>query len=119
MGVESIANQRKLDALLLVDIAVPRDIEPGIDAINNIFNYDVDDLKGLVDANLRERQLAAEQIIQNIPNEIEAHNEWVNMLGVVPVIRALREKAMSIQEDTMDSIDRKLPGLSERERKII
>ena len=84
-----------------------------------MFSYDVDDLKGLVDANLRERQLAAEQIIQNIPNEIEAHNEWVNMLGVVPVIRALREKAMSIQEDTMDSIDRKLPGLSERERKII
>ena len=83
-----------------------------------MFSYDVDDLKGLVDANLRERQLAAEQIIQNIPNEIEAHNEWVNMLGVAPVIRALREKAMSIQEDTMDSIDRKLPG-SERERKII
>ena len=41
------------------------------------------------------------------------------MLGVVPVIRALREKAMDIQEDTMSSIDRKLPGLTERERKII
>lgn len=38
---------------------------------------------------------------------------------VVPVIRALREKAMAIQAETMDSIDRKLPGLSERERKII
>jgi len=84
-----------------------------------VFNYDVDDLKGLVDANLRERQNAADQIMQSIPNEIAAHNEWVNMLGVVPVIRALREKAMNIQEDTMDSLDRKLPGLSERERKII
>ena len=40
------------------------------------------------------------------------------MLGVVPVIRALREKAMAIQAETMDSIDRKLPGLSERERKL-
>ena len=47
------------------------------------------------------------------------HNEWISMLGVVPVIRALREKAMTIQAETMDSIDRKLPGLSERERKII
>ncbi|NWK85539.1 glutamyl-tRNA reductase [Staphylococcus sp. GSSP0090] len=117
--LQSISNERKHDSLVMIDIAVPRDIEPGIDTIQDVFSYDVDDLKGLVDANLRERQRAAEQIIQNIPNEIEAHNEWVNMLGVVPVIRALREKAMSIQEDTMDSIDRKLPGLSERERKII
>nr|WFN98478.1 glutamyl-tRNA reductase [Staphylococcus aureus] len=96
--IERIAENRKQDSLVLIDIAVPRDIEPGISAITNIFNYDVDDLKGLV---------------------IHAHNEWISMLGVVPVIRALREKAMAIQAETMDSIDRKLPGLSERERKII
>ncbi len=59
----------------------------------NIFNYDVDDLKGLVDANLRERQLAAATISEQIPAEIHAHNEWISMLGVVPVIRALREKS--------------------------
>ncbi|PHK50957.1 glutamyl-tRNA reductase [Staphylococcus edaphicus] len=117
--LQDTATERKTDSLVMIDIAVPRDIEPNIDAIQDVFNYDVDDLKGLVDANLRERQLAAEQILQSIPNEIDAHNEWVNMLGVVPVIRALREKAMTIQEDTMDSIDRKLPGLTERERKII
>src|SRR5699024_12407739 len=71
------------------------------------------------DANLKERENAANEILQRIPAEIDAHNEWVNMLGVVPVIRALREKAMNIQEDTMSSIDRKLAGLTERERKII
>ncbi|MFV5901054.1 glutamyl-tRNA reductase [Staphylococcus gallinarum] len=117
--IQSIANERKTDSLVLIDIAVPRDIEPNIDAIQSIFNYDVDDLKGLVDANLRERQDAANEIMQRIPSEIAAHNEWVNMLGVVPVIRALREKAMNIQAETMESIDRKLPGLSERERKVI
>ena len=117
--VKTISETRKLDSLVLIDIAVPRDIEPGIDAITNIFNYDVDDLKDLVDANLRERQLAAETIAGQIPEEIDSHNEWVNMLGVVPVIRALREKAMNIQAETMESIDRKLPNLSERERKVI
>ena len=117
--VKTISETRKLDSLVLIDIAVPRDIEPGIDAITNIFNYDVDDLKDLVDANLRERQLAAETIAAQIPEEIDSHNEWVNMLGVVPVIRALREKAMNIQAETMESIDRKLPDLSERERKVI
>ena len=115
----SIQSQRKNDSLVLIDIAVPRDIEPGIDTHQDVFSYDVDDLKGLVDANLKQRQNAADEILQRIPSEIEAHNEWVNMLGVVPVIRALREKAMDIQEDTMSSIDRKLPGLTERERKII
>ena len=115
----TIQSQRKNDSLVLIDIAVPRDIEPGIDTIQDVFNYDVDDLKGLVDANLKQRQNAADEILQRIPAEIDAHNEWVNMLGVVPVIRALREKAMDIQEDTMSSIDRKLPGLTERERKII
>lgn len=115
----TIQSQRKNDSLVLIDIAVPRDIEPGIDTIQDVFNYDVDDLKGLVDANLKQRQNAADEILQRIPAEIDAHNEWVNMLGVVPVIRALREKAMDIQEDTMSSIDRKLPGLTERERKVI
>ncbi|MEJ8515059.1 glutamyl-tRNA reductase, partial [Staphylococcus capitis] len=71
--LQSISTERKHDSLVMIDIAVPRDIEPNIDTIHDMFSYDVDDLKGLVDANLRERQLAAEQIIQNIPNEIEAH----------------------------------------------
>ena len=43
--IERIAENRKQDSLVLIDIAVPRDIEPGISAITNIFNYDVDDLK--------------------------------------------------------------------------
>ncbi len=72
--IERIAENRKQDSLVLIDIAVPRDIEPGISAITNIFNYDVDDLKGLVDANLRERQLAAATISEQIPAEIHAHN---------------------------------------------
>ncbi|RLY76422.1 glutamyl-tRNA reductase, partial [Staphylococcus hominis] len=93
--------------------------EPCHNLSDDVFNYDVDDLKGLVDANLKERQMAAEAISNEIPAEIKAHNDWVNMLGVVPVIRALREKAMTIQAETMDSIDRKLPNLSERERTVI
>ncbi|MBA8758826.1 glutamyl-tRNA reductase [Staphylococcus schleiferi subsp. coagulans] len=104
---------------VLIDIAVPRDIEPFEANDTELFIYDVDDLKGLVDANLRERRKAADQILARIPSEIEKHNEWVRMLGVVPVIRALREKAMLIQQETMDSIDRKLPNMSERDRKVV
>ena len=90
--IESVNLKRKASSLLLIDIAVPRDIEPNVNISENIFSYDVDDLKGLVDANLRERQMAADFIASQIPDEVQAHNDWVNMLGVVPVIRALREK---------------------------
>lgn len=110
---------KKTSQIVLVDIAVPRDIEPFESHDMEIFIYDVDDLKGLVDANIRERRLAAEAIAERIPAEIDKHNEWVRMLGVVPVIRALREQAMAIQQETMASIDRKLPHLSERERKVV
>src|SRR5699024_10547243 len=65
----TIQSQRKNDSLVLIDIAVPRDIEPGIDTIQDVFNYDVDDLKGLVDANLKQRQNAADEILQRIPAE--------------------------------------------------
>ncbi|MCG3411939.1 glutamyl-tRNA reductase [Staphylococcus massiliensis] len=117
--VQDATMQRHNDSLVMIDIAVPRDIDPKVADIDCVFNYDVDDLNGLVDANLKERQSAANEILSMIPNEIDAHNDWVNMLGVVPVIRALREKAMGIQQDTMASIDRKLPDLNERERKVI
>ncbi|PWG67807.1 glutamyl-tRNA reductase, partial [Enterobacter mori] len=56
--MRTIASERKNDSLVLIDIAVQRDIEPNIDVIQSVFNYDVDDLKGLVDANLRVRQNA-------------------------------------------------------------
>ena len=55
--IESVNLKRKASSLLLIDIAVPRDIEPNVNIGENIFSYDVDDLKGLVDANLRERQM--------------------------------------------------------------
>ncbi|UXR81690.1 glutamyl-tRNA reductase [Staphylococcus sp. IVB6214] len=110
---------KKTLQIILVDIAVPRDIEPFESTDMEVFIYDVDDLKGLVDANIRERRLAAEAIAERIPTEIDKHNEWVRMLGVVPVIRALREQAMGIQQETMASIDRKLPHLSDRDRKVV
>src|SRR5690606_14532412 len=45
--------------------------------------------------------------------------QWLNTLGVVPLITALRTKALSIQAETMESIERKLPNLTERERKVL
>ena len=117
--MKDVAKFRKGDPLFMVDIAVPRDLDPKIADVPNVFLYDIDDLQGIVQANLAERERAANEIMVMIQEEIVQFKEWFKTLGVVPVISALRKKAASIQEETMLSIENKMPNLTERERKIL
>ena len=103
----------------MVDIAVPRDLDPRIGELPNVFLYDIDDLQGIVEANLAERKRAAEEIGIMIEKEIVQFKEWIATLGVVPVISALRQKAHHIQSETMASIENKMPNLTEREEEIV
>jgi glutamyl-tRNA reductase len=114
-----IHKKRKGRPLFLVDIAVPRDLDPQLADLESIFLYDIDDLQGIVDANLAARQKASEEIELMIESEIVNFKEWLQTLGVVPVISALRDHALSIQADTMKSIERKMPDLTDRERKVL
>ncbi|WP_027409492.1 glutamyl-tRNA reductase [Anoxybacteroides tepidamans] len=117
--MEHVEKMRKGRPLFMVDIAVPRDLDPALAEIENVFLYDIDDLQGIVEANLAERKKAAEQIEIMIEAELVEFQQWLHTLGVVPVIAALREKALAIQAETMQSIERKLPHLSERDRKVL
>lgn len=117
--MKHVAKLRRADPLFIVDIAVPRDIDPKIADLPNVFLYDIDDMQGIVQANLAEREKAAMQISEMISQEVFAFNEWLTQLGVGPVINALSKKANRIQEETMISITNKMPDLSERERKIL
>ncbi|WP_042223316.1 glutamyl-tRNA reductase [Oceanobacillus manasiensis] len=114
-----IQKKRKGSPLFLVDIAVPRDLDPAISELDNVFLYDIDDLQHIVDENLASRKAAAEQIEIMIEGEIVTFKEWLKTLGVVPIISALRQKALSIQAETVQSIERKIPDLTEREKKVI
>lgn len=114
-----VNRMRKGRPIFMVDIAVPRDLDPKLSELDSVFLYDIDDLEGIVEANLQERKKAAEAIQIMIEAEIVEFNNWLNMLGVVPVISALREKALAIQAETMESIERKLPHLSERDKKVL
>ena len=110
---------RKGKPLFMVDIAVPRDLDPKIAELENVFLYDIDDLEGIVEANLQERQKAARKISFMIEKEIVEFKQWLGTLGVVPVISALRDKALAIQSETMMSIERKLSHLSEHDIKVL
>jgi glutamyl-tRNA reductase len=105
--------------LFLIDIAVPRDLDPKIQDLDNAYLYDIDDLNGIVEANLADRQKEALKIRTLIEEELDEFKKWMTTLGVVPIISALREKALVIQEETMQSIQNKCPDLDERELKVL
>ncbi|GJM77328.1 glutamyl-tRNA reductase [Paenibacillus macerans] len=78
--------------LFMIDIAVPRDIEPEIGELENVFLYDIDDLEGIVENNLEMRRAEAVKIDKMIEEEMQVFANWLQTLGVKPVIRALQEK---------------------------
>lgn len=117
--IQKVMKYRFGHPLFLIDIAVPRDLDPEIHQVDNVFLYDIDDLNGIVQANLAERQKEATKIRFMIEEEIVEFKKWITTLGVVPIITALRKKALDIQEETMQSILNKCPDLDEREIKVL
>jgi|SRR5690625_597688 len=118
-NLQSILKQRKGNPLFLIDIAVPRDIDPKIAELDHVFLYNLDDLQKVVNENMTTRKKAAHLIEKKLSVELISFNHWLEMLDAVPVIRALQEKSTAIQETTLESIYRKIPDLSEREMKVL
>jgi len=105
--------------LFIIDIAVPRDIDPQIGDFPNVFLYDIDDLQMIVESNLQERKKETGKIEGWIEQQMDLFAQWYQALGVGPVIQALQMKANEIHQETMKDLFNKLPDLSERERKVI
>lgn len=117
--VKRAMSKRKSRSLFFIDIAVPRDLDPAISDVSNVFLYDIDDLQGIVESNLARRRKEAAKIEAFIADELEEYRHWLKMLGVTPMIRSLQSKAERIHQDTLQSLFNKLPELSEREEKLI
>lgn len=119
LQIEQVMRKRPDRPLFMIDIAVPRDLDPAAAEVGNVHLYDIDDLQGIVQSNLQLRQREADKVADMIEAEIEAFRQWYNMQEVVPIIRALQEKAAVIHQETMESLMKKLPDLNERELKVI
>jgi glutamyl-tRNA reductase len=117
--VSEIMKHRRGRALFLIDIAVPRDLDPEINKLDNAYLYDIDDLEGVIQVNLQERAKEAEKIGSIIGEELAAFKQWLNTQAVVPLISALREKGEEIQRAAMRSIANKMPHLSEHEKWLL
>lgn len=117
--IDTVNKTRGGSPLILIDIAMPRDIDPEIDSSGNVYMYNVDDLQGLVDSNLASREQEAEKIKAMIDGTTAEFEDWLAVQGVVPVIQAMRTKSLNIHDETLDSLERKLPDMTERERTVI
>ncbi|MBK5189231.1 MAG: glutamyl-tRNA reductase, partial [Gemmatimonadaceae bacterium] len=122
VGVEQIAGslrERGDRPLCILDIAVPRDVEPAVGSLGNVFLYDLDDLRTVATANIerrREELPAAEEIIAP---EVEKYWEWLAGLAAVPVLRTFRTEMDRLREAELSEAMRRLEHLSSRDREAI
>jgi len=105
--------------LFLIDIAVPRDIDPAVGEIDNVYLYNIDNLQDIVDGNLQIRKKEAEKAEAIIDEEVTNYQEWYNTLEVVPTIVSLREKMEGIIRGELAKSGAWMENLTEEERKNI
>jgi len=94
--VKAVMRRRRQRPLFMIDIGVPRDLEPGINDLDNVYLYNIDDLKEVVDENRERRREAAVQAERLVAAETLKFMDWLKTLSVYPTIISLREKAQAI-----------------------
>ena len=117
--MQKVMKERKQRQVFLIDISVPRNLDPEINDLDNVYLYNVDDLQGVVDSNLFERKKEAEKAEKIIDEELETFLKWQSTLDSVPTIIAIREKAEEIKKEELDKFFHKIPGMGEKEREAI
>ncbi|MFH2043746.1 MAG: glutamyl-tRNA reductase [Pseudomonadota bacterium] len=100
--VKHIMPDRKNRPLFFIDIAVPRDIDPSINKINNTYVYDIDDLNGVIDENIEDRNKEAIKGERIIDEAVISFKKWYDNLGAVPTIVELRNKIDLIVSEEID-----------------
>jgi len=117
--VQDIIHRRKNRPLFFIDISVPRNIDPEINKIGNVFLYDIDDLQAVVETNLKARKEEAEKGEKIVAEEVGKFTQWFKSLEVVPTIIALKDKVEEIRRKELERTMGRLRSLSPEEVQII
>ncbi|HRX69594.1 MAG: glutamyl-tRNA reductase [Candidatus Competibacteraceae bacterium] len=106
--VRRCLKQRRHQPMFMVDLAVPRDIDPAVADLDDVYLYTVDDLKDIIQENLRSRQAAARQAEEIIDNQVERFMAWLRAQDSVDSIRALRQRAEAARDEALARARRQL-----------
>jgi glutamyl-tRNA reductase len=110
--VKAIMRSRRNRPIFFIDIAVPRDVDPAINTLNNAYVYDIDDLQNAVDENIEDRNKEAVKAERIIDEAVIQFQQWFQGLGVVPTIKALRTKINTVAQAEFEKTAQQMGHLS-------
>jgi glutamyl-tRNA reductase len=117
--VKSVMRSRMNRSLFFIDIAVPRDLDPELNEIANVYLYDIDDLSNVVEINKSERDKEAVKATRIVDEEMLKFERWFLGLAVTPTIQALKEKMDGIGQSELDRTLARMPDMTHSDRENI
>ncbi len=106
---------RRSRPLLLIDIAVPRDVEPAAGELSGVFLFDIDDLQTVVAENFAEREREIAAVERLVSEQVEEFSRWMRSRDAVPLIQRIEQEAEQAQREELERALRKIPGLTEEQ----
>lgn len=117
--IPPVLKTRRNRPILLIDIAVPRDIHPDVDKIENAYLYNIDDLENVVSENISFREKELEHCMHIVEDETDMFMEWLGTLDVGNVIKDLHESLHEVRRAELERSFNKLPDLKDSDRREI
>jgi glutamyl-tRNA reductase len=114
-----VIKDRKQKPIFFIDIADPRDIEPKVGDIENVYLYNIDDLQKVANENIKDREKEAQRAETIVQDEVVKFVRWYQSLEVTPTIIALRKKFEEIRSKELEKMFSLYPHLSENERQSL
>jgi glutamyl-tRNA reductase len=117
--MQAITLERRHRPIFLIDIANPRDIDPGCHEVDNVYLYNIDDLQSVVSTNLKEREREAERAEVIIEREVGLFQAWLRGLDVVPTIVSLRDRVEEIRAAELQKMLSRMSDLTPAQRDAV
>lgn len=118
-NMKRVMRRRRFQPLFLIDIAIPRDVEPQVNDLDGVYLYNIDDLQAVVQENLGERRQEALRGEHIVDEEVDKFLNWSQTLDSTPVIVAFRDKLENIRKAELTRLNGKLSNLSTADRETV
>jgi len=109
--IEEVMRPRRSRPLFIIDIALPRDVEAGVGNLDQVFLYNIDDLRTIVKENMARRTAELERAERIVKEEVERFTAWMQSREIIPTVVALRQRFEAIRQSELTRLEPKLSGL--------
>jgi len=117
--VAGLMRKRRNKPIFFIDIAVPRDIDPEVNQVDNAYLYDIDDLQRVVDGNLHERKREARRAEEIVEKEVQAFQVWLRNLAAGPTIAAMRKSLHDVRLDELERFRSRMSSMTPEQMAVV